>query len=229
MDVDADPLQQARFFQRLPAAQDGVADDRVVLSKKPGRERLPDRLLLEKSQRPEAAIGEEASGRASPSWRRSVANSASSLAGRQRVTQPFPGVALIRGCLVALHDGQRLSQSAQRPNSSRPSTKSAPAFRMRSRSHSSWTSVWIGVAVPSRRFLRARPDPQHEVEQVVRLVLLLAQPAAPARLVRLVEDDRAELALEQVLALLGVVEDQAGGDDGDAKRAARDVLRRHAS
>ena len=42
---------------------------------------------------------------------------------------------------------------------------------------------------------------------------------------RLVEDHRAVLAFEQVLAFVRVVEDQAGGDDGDAERAARDVLR----
>ena len=96
---------------------------------------------------------------------------------------------------------------------------------MRSRSHSSLTSVWIGVAVPSRRFFVRGPICSMKSSRLFGSLLLVPEPAAPARLVRLVQDHGPVLALEQMLALLGVVEDQAGRDDGDLERATGDVFR----
>ena len=195
-----------------------------MLPQESGRKGLPDRLLFQESQRAEAAIGEEGlSG--SPSCRRRVANSASSLAGGKRIAQPLPGIPFIRRGLVALHHGKRLLPV-------RPAAEQLPPeHKIRTRiQDAQQIPEFIDLGLngrrrPEQQVLGARPDLQHEVEQVVRLLLLLAQPAAPARLVRLVEDDGAVLAFKQVLALVGVVEDQAGGDDGDAKWAAGDVLR----
>jgi hypothetical protein len=41
----------------------------------------------------------------------------------------------------------------------------------------------------------------------------------------LIKHNRAVLATQQVLTFVGIVEDQAGGDDRDAKWAVRDVFR----
>ena len=59
MDVHADPFQQAGLFQRLAAAQHGVADDGVVLPQKARRQGLPKCLLFQEAQRAEAAVGEK--------------------------------------------------------------------------------------------------------------------------------------------------------------------------
>ena len=82
----------------------------------------------------------------------------------------------------------------------------------------------MGVAVPSSRFFVRGPMRSMKSSRLFGSLLLLAQPATPAGLVGLVEDDCAVLAFEQILAFLGVVENQAGRDDGDAERATRDVL-----
>jgi hypothetical protein len=50
VDVDVDSLQQSGFFQGLPAPKDRVADDRVVLPQKSGREGLADGLLLKEAK-----------------------------------------------------------------------------------------------------------------------------------------------------------------------------------
>jgi hypothetical protein len=68
------------------------------------------------------------------------------------------------------------------------------------------------------------PDLQHKFEQIVRLVLFLPQPATTPRLVSLVEDNGAKPALNQVLTFIRVVEDQSGGYDGNAERAADNIL-----
>jgi hypothetical protein len=78
---------------------------------------------------------------------------------------------------------------------------------------------------PEQKVLGARADLQHEIEQIVRLVLLLAEFAAPASPVCLIEHNGPVLTRKQVAALVGVVEDQAGGRDGDSEGAAGDVLR----
>src|SRR5207253_8506666 len=72
--------------------------------------------------------------------------------------------------------------------------------------------------------LGAGPDPEHEVEKVVRFLPPVSQTATAPRLVGLVENYRTDLPLEQVLALVGVMKDQTRGDDSDAAGAPRDVF-----
>ena len=162
------------------------------------RESLPKRLLLKESERAKAAVGEEGVARQAR-----VAAAASRTAhprspGGSGIAQPLPGVSFVqRESRLPLPMGSAFRQSAQRPNSSRPSTKSAPAFRMRSRSQSSRTSVWIGVAVPSRRFFVRGPMRSMKSSRLFGSFLVLPKPAAATRLVRFVEDDRAVLAFQQ--------------------------------
>ena len=59
MYFDPDPLQQAGIFQRPPAAQHRMANKGLWFPKKSGCKSLADRLLLQKSEGPEAAVGVE--------------------------------------------------------------------------------------------------------------------------------------------------------------------------
>ena len=156
MDGDRDLFQQAGLFERLAPAQDGVADDGVVLSVIPWRQRLQDGLLLEESERTEALVGEEAlSGM--PSCRRKLAKVGSSSPGGNGLRSHSQASRSSTGISSPFTTGSALCQSAQWLSVSRPRTKSAPALRIRIRSQSSDTSVWIGVAVPSSRFFVRGP------------------------------------------------------------------------
>ena len=224
MDVDTDLLQQPSFFQRLSAAQHCMADDGVVLSQESGREGLSDRLLFQKPERTEATVGEE-SLVGQPELQSQRCKQRIFARRRQRISQPFPGVSFIGRRSLALHHGKRFLPVR-------------PAAEQLAAEHKIRTSVENAQQIPQlidfgldwrrrakQQVLGATADPQHEIEQVVRLFLLLTQPAAPACLVRLVEDDGAVLAFQQVLAFVGIVEDQSGGNDGDAEWATGDVLR----
>src|SRR5439155_282755 len=59
MDVDGDLVQQAGVFERPTVAQDGVADDRVMLPVIAWFQRLQDGLLLKEPKRTDAPVGEE--------------------------------------------------------------------------------------------------------------------------------------------------------------------------
>ena len=69
--------------------------------------------------------------------------------------------------------------------------------------------------MPSKQVPRAASNLEHEVEQIVGLLISLAQASSSPRPVRLVEHHRAVSAFEQLLALIGIVEDQPRRHDGN--------------
>ena len=95
MDVDGDLFQQAGLFERLAAAQDGVADDRVVFPVIPRRQRVQDGLLLEEPQRAKTSVGEEGVV-GNTELQPQAGNGRLLVPWRQRIAQPFPGVAFVR-------------------------------------------------------------------------------------------------------------------------------------
>ena len=91
MHFDRDPFKQAGLFQCLPATQDGVADNGVVLLVESWRQRLENGLLGEKFQRTKALVGEEGVvGNAK--LQAQVGHQRFFVAGRERVAQPFPRI-----------------------------------------------------------------------------------------------------------------------------------------
>src|ERR1051326_4825740 len=72
--------------------------------------------------------------------------------------------------------------------------------------------------------LGARSNAKHEVEKIVRWFAVLPKTAASARFVCFIENHGAVFALEQMVAFLGFLENQARGNNCDSERAASDVL-----
>ena len=69
--------------------------------------------------------------------------------------------------------------------------------------------------------LCTRPDFQHEVEQIIGFVFFWPSPPRLPRLMRLIKNHRTVFPLKQIPTFTGVMDNQAGGDNGDAKRTAR--------
>ncbi len=151
-----DLLQETRLLQRLTPANNGVADNGIVLTIEAGREGLYHCLLFRIGEGAETLVSKEAfSG--IPSWRRRLAKVGSSSPGGSGLRSHSQASRSSAGISSPLTTGSALCQSTQLLSDSRPKTTSAPAFKMRIRSHSSETSVWIGVAVASKRFFVRGP------------------------------------------------------------------------
>lgn len=91
------------------------------------------------------------------SCRRRLAMMGSSCAGGSGLRSHSQASCSSTGISSPLTTGRAFLHSTHWLNASRPRTMSDPALRMRIKSHSSLTSVWIGVAVPSNRFLVRGP------------------------------------------------------------------------
>ena len=147
------------------------------------------------------------------------------LAGRgQRVAQPLPRVTVLHRCFRSLDDGQRPLPVGPACQRLPPQYEVGPC---RQNAQQVPQLAYLGLDRRGRAeqyVPGAGADTQHEVEQVVGLVPLLAQPAASACLVRFIQDHCAELARQQVPALFGVMEDQSGGHNGNLRRAPRHVF-----
>ena len=100
VDFDGDPLQESSLFQCFPAPQNSVADDRVMLPVKSRRQGLHDSLLLEESQRTEAAVREKGGFR-DAKLEAKAGNAGFFFARWKRIAQPLPCVPFIgRGRLA---------------------------------------------------------------------------------------------------------------------------------
>ena len=107
MNIDADSLQQSGILQRLPATQDRVADNRVVLTKETRCEGLAEGLLLQKPERAEAAVGKEGLI-GQPELQPQRREQRILARRRQRIAQPFPRVSFVSGISSPLTTGSAL-------------------------------------------------------------------------------------------------------------------------
>lgn len=166
---------------------------------------------------------------ASPRWEPQRGKLRILVGGRQRIAQPLPGIALVGRRYLPLHDRQR-------PFPVEPAGGGLAA------QHEIGPGVEDGQQVPELAHLgldggggaeQHMPGPRcgahHEVQQIVRRCAQIrlgpSQGVPAAGAVRLVQHQGPVATPQQMSALLGCLEDQPGGDDGDPKGAAGNILR----
>ncbi len=189
---------------------------------------MPDRLLLEISQRAKATVCEEyVIGKTH--LKTQCCKERILFGWRKRITQPLPGVLIVGRYLIALHNRER-------------HLPVYPASEDFSAEDEIGTGIENAEQIPHftdfrlNRSCRAKhqvagagANPNHEIEKVIRLFLTLSQPATSACFVCLVEYYRSVLPLQEELAFIGAMNNQPGRNDGDVKMGSERYLPRRGS